>query len=125
MISHSQSSARAIVCLAGLLFAVVVPACSCRSNPVPPVKKQLHEVSVRFPIPMVESGQASFYLAQDRGYYEREGLKVSWQMGSKELNPIKMVAAGSDTFGVIGGPDTVLVARAQGQPVKADRKSVV
>jgi len=84
-------------------------------TPTPAVE----EISVRFPIPVVESGQASFYLAEDRGYYTREGLKVRWQMGSKELNPVKMVVSGADTFGIIGGPDTLVVARANGQPVKA------
>jgi NitT/TauT family transport system substrate-binding protein len=79
----------------------------------------LREVSVRFPIPIVESGQASFYLGEDRGYYAREGLKITWQMGSKELNPIKTVVAGTDAFGIIGGPDALIVARSKSQPVKA------
>lgn len=83
--------------------------------PTPP----LRAISVRFPIPIVESGQASFYLAEDRGYYAREGLKVTWQMGSPELNPIKTVVSGTDEFGVIGGPDALVVARSKGLPVKA------
>jgi len=76
-------------------------------------------VSVRFPIPIVESGQNPFYAAQDLGYYAREGLQVSFEMGSRELNPVKTVATNQDTFGVLGGPDTVLVARSAGQPLKA------
>ena len=76
-------------------------------------------VSVRFPIPIVESGQNPFYAAQDLGYYAREGLQVSFQMGSRELNPVKTVATDQDTFGVLGGPDTLLVARSAGQPLKA------
>jgi NitT/TauT family transport system substrate-binding protein len=40
-------------------------------------------------------------------------------MGSKELNPVKTVASGQDTFGVLGGPDTLLVARSKGQPLVA------
>lgn len=40
-------------------------------------------------------------------------------MGSQELNPVKTVATGQDTFGVLGGPDTLLVARSRGQNVKA------
>jgi NitT/TauT family transport system substrate-binding protein len=76
-------------------------------------------VSVRFPIPIRESGQSPFYLAEDRGYYQREGLDVRFEMGSPQLNPVKLVATGEDTFGVLGGPDTLLVARSKGQPLKA------
>jgi NitT/TauT family transport system substrate-binding protein len=76
-------------------------------------------VTLRFPIPLVESGQASFYLAQDKGYYAEENLDVKFEMGSKELNPVKMVTTGTDTFGLLGGPDTLLVARSNGAPLKA------
>ncbi|MGD1100746.1 MAG: ABC transporter substrate-binding protein [Terriglobia bacterium] len=76
-------------------------------------------VSVRFPIPIVESGQTPFYVAQDNGYYSDEHLAVSFQMGSRELNPVKTVATGQDMFGVLGGPDTLLVARSAGQPLRA------
>jgi NitT/TauT family transport system substrate-binding protein len=76
-------------------------------------------ISVRFPIPIVEAGQTPFYVAQDKGFYAQEGLDVHFNMGSQELNPVKTVATGQDTFGVLGGPDTLLVARANGQPVKA------
>lgn len=40
-------------------------------------------------------------------------------MGSRELNPVKTIATGQDAFGVLGGPDTLLVARSKGQPLKA------
>ena len=76
-------------------------------------------VSVRFPIPIVESGQSPFYLAEDEGYYAKEGLSIKFNMGSRELNPVKMVASGQDDFGVLGGPDTLLVARSKGAPLVA------
>ncbi len=76
-------------------------------------------VNVRFPIPIIEAGQSSFYIAQDKGFYGEENLDVHFQMGSRELNPVKTVATGQDTFGVLGGPDTLMVARSAGQPLKA------
>jgi NitT/TauT family transport system substrate-binding protein len=76
-------------------------------------------VTIRFPIPLLESGQASFYLAQDKGFYADENLDVKFQMGSKDLNPVKMVTTGSDTFGLLGGPDTLLVARSNDAPLQA------
>jgi len=77
------------------------------------------QVSVRFPIPIIESGQTPFYVAQDMGYYKDESLEVRLEMGSRELNPVKTVATDQDTFGVLGGPDTLLVARSKEQPLKA------
>ncbi len=76
-------------------------------------------VSVRFPIPILESGQTPFYVSEDLGYYTEENLEVRFEMGSRELNPVKLVATGQDTFGVLGGPDTLLVARSKGQPLRA------
>jgi len=91
----------------------------CRENPAPSASKTKSQVSLRFPIPIVESGQATFYTAQDKGFYAEEGLDVKFEMGSRELNPVKTVATGQDTFGLLGGPDTLLVARSKGQPLKA------
>lgn len=77
------------------------------------------KVSIRFPIPIIEAGQTPFYVAEDKEYYADENLAVKFEMGSRELNPVKTVAIGQDTFGVLGGPDTLLVARSKGQPLKA------
>jgi NitT/TauT family transport system substrate-binding protein len=82
-------------------------------------QEELSRISVRFPIPIIEAGQTPFYVAQNKGYYADEHLEVSFQMGSKELNPVKTVAIGQDTFGILGGPDTLLVARSKNQPLKA------
>lgn len=81
--------------------------------------KEIEKVSVRLPIPVIEAGQTPFYVAYDRGYYKDEGLEVDFGLGSKELNPVKMVVSGQDTFGVLGGPDTLLTARSKGHNIKA------
>lgn len=75
--------------------------------------------SVRLPIPIIESGQATFYVAQDKGFYADQNLSISFHLGSREQNPAKMVASKQDTFGILGGPDTLLVARSKGHPLKA------
>lgn len=97
-----------------LAAAVVSSGCSGRRDASGP-----DEVSVRFPIPIVENGQTTFYVAQDGGFYSDEGLEVRFEMGSRELNPVKMVASGQDDFGILGGPDTLLVARSRKQRIKA------
>ncbi len=106
-----------VVASVGLVSLVTLAALiSCDRKPAATDKTK---VAVRFPIPIIESGQTTFYVAQDKGYYDAEGLDVSFGMGSRELNPVKTVATGQDMFAVLGGPDTLLVARSKGQPLKA------
>jgi ABC-type nitrate/sulfonate/bicarbonate transport system substrate-binding protein len=102
-----------IAAIAGLILI------GCGKAPTGPKLAGKTQVSVRFPIPIVESGQTTFYVAQDKGYFSEENLDVKFEMGSQELNPVKTVATGQDTFAVLGGPDTLLVARSKGQPLKA------
>jgi NitT/TauT family transport system substrate-binding protein len=75
--------------------------------------------AVRFPTPVPTQSQACFFLAQDSGYYREAGLSVRFDNGSEALNPISTVAAGQDDFGVIGGPDTLIVGRSKGLPLVA------
>jgi NitT/TauT family transport system substrate-binding protein len=111
-------SRRATIGVVGLVlvFVAVFSYWGCQR---PGTDGQKTQVSVRFPIPIIEAGQTPFYVAQDKGYYAAENLDVKFEMGSPELNPVKMVATGQNTFGILGGPDTLLVARSKGQPLEA------
>jgi|SRR3989344_2152879 len=103
------------------LLAVLLVLVGCNNqNPTGKAILDTKEsISVRLPIPMVEAGQTTFYVADDKGYYADEDLDVQFNLGSPETNPVKMVASGADDFGVLGGPDTLLVARSKGQPLVA------
>jgi NitT/TauT family transport system substrate-binding protein len=76
-------------------------------------------ISVRFPIPIYEAVEIPFFVAQDRGYYAEEGLAVEFEFGSPEANPIKMVATGVDTIGIMGGPDSIIIAQSKDIPITA------
>jgi len=76
------------------------------------------KVTVRLPIPVVDAAFAPYYLAQDRGIFEKYNLDVKIEAGSPELNPVKMVDAGSDEFGVVGGPELLMSGRAAGASLK-------
>ncbi|MBR9699615.1 ABC transporter substrate-binding protein [Candidatus Woesearchaeota archaeon] len=104
-----------------IVMAVLVAILGCTSADVTGkvVLEPKEKVSVRLPIPVVEAGQTPFYVADDLGFYDEVGLDVEFNLGSPETNPVKMVASGSDDFGVLGGPDTLLVARSKGQPLVA------
>lgn len=101
-----------------IVLVLVLPKTSTKPSTGVSSKKS-EQISVRFPIPVIEAGQTTFYAAEDKGYYADENLDVKFEMGSRELNPVKMVASGQDDFGILGGPDTLLVARSKGQPLKA------
>lgn len=77
------------------------------------------KVSVRLPISVYDATLTYFFATIDQGYYAEEGLDVTFNFGTSETNPAKMVAVGADDFGVLGGPDTLLVARSKGIPLKA------
>jgi NitT/TauT family transport system substrate-binding protein len=57
-------------------------------------------------------------LAQARGYYAAEGLKVNFVVGKGGVDVAKQVGAGNAPIGGAIG-DTPIIARAQGVPVKA------
>jgi NitT/TauT family transport system substrate-binding protein len=57
-------------------------------------------------------------VAEAKGFFKPMGLSVTVKPGGMQLDPIKLVAMGSDTFGVAGA-DSILLAREQGIPVVA------
>jgi len=111
------------IIIAIIIFGIIIILGNTKTTGLVTLKdnnqKELQEVNVRLPIPAQDSMFAQFYVAQELGYYEQEGLKVNFNLGSSELNPVKMVSTGTDDFGIIGGIDTFLVARSKGVPIKA------
>ena len=79
----------------------------------------LQTASVRLPIPVVDGAFAPFYAARDKGFFEKHGLEISLEYGSPELNPVKMVSAGNDEIGVVGGPELFMTGRDKGVKIKA------
>ena len=79
---------------------------------------QLQEITYLLPAPGTLPAFGPWMLAQAKGYYEKEGLKVNFVTGRGGVDVAKQVGAGN---AVIGGAigDTPIIARAQGIPVKA------
>lgn len=100
-------------------FIVLALLCQvgCDSRPAKKTASDLDVVSVRFPIPAVRAPFGAWFAAQQKGYYTEEGVKVNLNYGGKTTNPVSMVTGGTDDFGVLGGPDTVLVAIGKGAPL--------
>lgn len=61
---------------------------------------------------------AGFYVAQEQGYYAQENLTVELVPGDYDTLPWQEVAEGRADFGISGG-DSLLIARSEGQPLRA------
>ncbi len=80
--------------------------------------QQMEEVTYLLPAPAFLPAFGPWMLAQSRGYYAKEGLKVNFVVGKGGVDVAKQVGAGNAPIGGAIG-DTPIIARAQGIPVKA------
>ena len=105
----TKTSIRVILSIAALLLA------ACGGPGAGP--SQLTPVTVQ--LNWLHYGNfGGLYAAQQNGLYEQEGLNVEFLEGGPEIDYIGSVLQGEAQFGVAGADD-LLVARAQGKPVKA------
>ena len=65
-----------------------------------------------------DMAEVGIFVAKDHGFYDQEGLDLEIKPGGFGLDPFKLVAAKSDTFGV-GGAVNLLLAREKGLPIVA------
>src|SRR5918994_4513799 len=56
---------------------------------------------------------AGFYTADQKGFYEKNGIDVTINPGGVDFPAVQMVASGSEHFGVTGA-DQILIAREKG-----------
>lgn len=61
---------------------------------------------------------AGYYVAKEKGFYQKAGLDVTVQPGGPDFPAIQMVAGGNEQFGVTSA-DQILIARSKGVPVVA------
>src|SRR3954447_18385336 len=89
-------------------------AAPAAAAPTALASQALREITVAMPyIPNVQFAQ--FYLADKKGYYAAEGLKIKFDYNF-ETDVIQRIAQGTVQFGMASG-DSILLARAQGLPV--------
>lgn len=100
--------------LAIALIALGLAACDDKSKSTP---AEMTKVSLRLAW-LYDMAEVGIFVAKKEGYFAREGLDVTIEPGGFGLDPIKLVAAGTNDFG-IGGAGNLLLARAQGVPAVA------
>ena len=59
-----------------------------------------------------------WFAGVEQEFFKKNGIDITINSGGPDNNAIKLVAAGTDTFGVTGA-DEVLLARAKGIPIVA------
>ena len=64
------------------------------------------------------SNHIGLFIAQEKGYFEEEGLDVTLYTPVDPSTVLQTVGSGADDFGISYQPD-LLLARAQGVPVVA------
>ena len=100
-----------------LILAVALAACGGQPAALPKTDAGRTKVSVVLDwYPW--ANHSGLFLAQSRGYFKDEGLEVDIHPPSNPEDILKVVAAGTDQFGISYQPD-VLSARAAGVPVKS------
>ena len=106
------------VFMAGLF---IFAACGDTPDPQPADTKSelkaLEEVSIRLAW-VYDMAEVGVLVAKEKGHFAKEGLDVSIQPGGFGLDPIKLVATGTNDYGV-GGGGNLLLARARGVPIVA------
>ncbi len=95
-----------------LLLLSVMISCTPPGNTPPP-----HEVTVQ--LKWLHQAQfAGFYVAQERGFYAAENLKVHFLEGGQGIDIARSVTGGKADFGVVS-PEDLLTQRSQGAPITA------
>jgi NitT/TauT family transport system substrate-binding protein len=111
-ISRSKAWLAAILLLLAGALALYLLVPREKSGPTKPTETSLRLAWV------YDMAEVGVFVAQDKGYFEQSGLRLTTEPGGFGLDPIKLVAAGSNDFGVAGAGN-LLLARAQGVPVVA------
>jgi NitT/TauT family transport system substrate-binding protein len=109
---HTEIRAAGNRLATALLLITLVAACAPQEAKTTP-----DEVTVQ--LKWVHQAQfAGLYVAQEKGYYAQENLKVNFLEGGQDIDIAEPVISGQAHFGVVA-PEDILVKRGQGAPITA------
>jgi len=105
------------ILLLGIVVVAVVAAVVFLRKPTPATPPQTQKISVRMKW-FFAGTMTGWFAGRDEGFFKDQGIDLTINPGGPDNSSIKLVAAGSDTFGVAGA-DEVLIAREKGIPIVA------
>lgn len=104
----------------GLLLFLFLTACGNQSVTSEVIEdgKKLKEVSIMldwYP----NAVHSYLYVAQEKGYFEEEGVKLDIQFPANTTDPLTLTAAGKVTLGLYYQPDVIMARANENIPVKS------
>jgi ABC-type nitrate/sulfonate/bicarbonate transport system substrate-binding protein len=100
-----------IICFIFLLFFIFIKPKYTNNS----IKGEEQSVSLR--LKWINQAQFSgFFIANNKGFYKKNNLKVSIEPGGPNISPIQMVVSGANDFGIVGS-EQIILARSKGIPV--------
>ena len=109
--SSRQQFIVVVAVLASVLCVASLSGCGSRDD------SELDAVSVRMKW-FFAGTMTGWFAGADQGFFAEEGIDLTINPGGPDNSAVKLVAAGTDDFGVAGA-DEVLMAREKGMPVVA------
>ncbi|KAA9023832.1 ABC transporter substrate-binding protein [Niallia endozanthoxylica] len=112
-----------VMMLVSMIFILLLAACggnttSKSSGEENKEDKELKEVSIMldwYP----NAVHSYLYVAQEKGYFEEEGVKVDIQFPANPTDPLNLAAAGKVTLGLYYQPDVIIARANENVPVKS------
>jgi len=97
-----------------LILVLVMAVVACKPEQAKRVPDE-----VKLQLKWVHQAQfAGFYMAQEKGYYDKENIKITFLEGGKDIDVAQRVVSGEADFGVLA-PELILTKRSQGAPLIA------
>ncbi|MRG88090.1 ABC transporter substrate-binding protein [Salinibacillus xinjiangensis] len=101
-----------------MAIALIFVMTACSENEEAGESDELTEIDVM--LDWYPNAVHSFlYVAQEKGYFEDEGIKVNIQYPANATDPLTLAAAGKVTLGFYYQPDVVMARANENVPVKA------
>jgi NitT/TauT family transport system substrate-binding protein len=97
-----------------ILICLLLPfALSC--TPQPQFNQRPDEITLQ--LKWIHQAQfAGFYVAQEKGYYAAENLRVDFVQGGPGIDNVFSLTSGAADFGILS-PEEILISRGNGYPV--------
>lgn len=101
-----------------LLLIFILTACGGQGANTKTEKTELKKVSIMldwYP----NAIHSYLYVAQEKGFFEEEGVKVDIQFPANPTDPLNLAAAGKVTLGLYYQPDVIIARANENVPIKS------
>ncbi|WP_394232189.1 ABC transporter substrate-binding protein [Niallia oryzisoli] len=112
-----------VMLLVSIVFVLLLAACSGNSTSQSSENKDKEDKDLKEVSIMLDwypnAVHSYLYVAQEKGYFEDEGIKVDIQFPANPTDPLNLAAAGKVTLGLYYQPDVIIARANENVPVKS------